>query len=208
MGQYNDIAGRSLERVHGLSDGLFSIAMTLIVLEIHVPAPGPIHTEAQLIAAITALAPQMLTYVMSFTTLGIFWIGQQTHHALMDHSDRVMAWMQIAFLAVVALMPLTTELLGEFITFRTALVVYWLNILLLGAALLVSLIYAERAGLLKADVTAHMTNTLKRRIVRAQALYALGALLCVFNTYWSIGFIVLVQLNYVVGLRTIAKITG
>jgi hypothetical protein len=46
-----------------------------------------------------------------------------------------------------------------------------------------------------------MRSAVERRIVIAQALYALGALLCVVNTYWSIAFIVLVQLNYVIAPR-------
>ena len=43
--------------------------------------------------------------------------------------------------------------------------------------------------------------SVERRIVIAQALYAFGAMLCLFSTYWSIGFIVIVQLNYVIGPR-------
>ena len=46
-----------------------------------------------------------------------------------------------------------------------------------------------------------MSAALKRRILVAQALYAFGALLCVINTYWSIGFIVLVQLNFAIAPR-------
>ena len=48
---------------------------------------------------------------------------------------------------------------------------------------------------------AQVSDAIKRRIVLAQSLYGFGALLCFFNTYWSIGFIVLVQLNYVIAPR-------
>jgi uncharacterized membrane protein len=98
-------------------------------------------------------------------------------------------------------MPFSTALLAEFITYRTALVVYWLNVLLLGAVLFGSWRYALRAGLVKDDTTVDMRSAVERRIVIAQALYALGALLCVVSTYWSIAFIVLVQLNYVLAPR-------
>jgi uncharacterized membrane protein len=79
--------------------------------------------------------------------------------------------------------------------------VYWLNILLLGVVLFGSLQYASRAGLVKDEVTVEMRSALERRIVIAQALYAFGALLCIINTYVSIAFIVLVQLNYVIAPR-------
>ena len=71
----------------------------------------------------------------------------------------------------------------------------------LGAVLFGSWRYALRARLVKDDTTVDMRSAVERRIVIAQALYALGALLCVVNTYWSIAFIVLVQLNYVLAPR-------
>ena len=79
--------------------------------------------------------------------------------------------------------------------------VYWLNILLLGAVLFGSWRYAQRSGLMKDDVTVEMRCANERRILIGQALYAFGALLCVFNTYWSIVFIVLVQINYAIAPR-------
>src|SRR4051812_8455269 len=129
---YNQIAGRSVERIAALSDGLFAIAMTLIVLEIRVPDPTTIDTEAQLWSAISGLAPRLVTYLLSFLTLGIFWHGQQTQLSYLDHSDRHYSWLQLAFLAVVAMMPFSTSLLAEFISFRLALFLYWLNIVLFG----------------------------------------------------------------------------
>jgi uncharacterized membrane protein len=59
---------------------------------------------------------------------------------------------------------------------------YWLNVLLLGAVLFGSWRYALRAGLVKDDTTVDMRSAVERRIVIAQALYALGALLCVVKT--------------------------
>ena len=104
----------------------------------------------------------------------------------------------LAFLAVVSLMPFSTSLLAEFITFRLALVVYWLNIVLLGATLFASWTYARAAGLVRADVPTEVASAMRRRIVIAQTLYAVGAALCVFGTTWSIAFIVLLQLNYAI----------
>jgi uncharacterized membrane protein len=87
-------------------------------------------------------------------------------------------------------------LLADFITYRTALVVYWFNIFLLGLLLYASWGRATRAKLLKEDIPPGLEAAVCRRIMIAQALYAAGALLCVFNNYWSIGFIVLLELNY------------
>src|SRR5438477_9696033 len=75
---YNALAGQSLERLAALSDGVFAIAMTLLVLDLRVPLSADIHTEYDLWRALAALSPRLITYLMSFMTLGIFWVAQQT----------------------------------------------------------------------------------------------------------------------------------
>ncbi|HMD01647.1 MAG TPA: hypothetical protein VKG44_01660, partial [Candidatus Baltobacteraceae bacterium] len=102
---------------------------------------------------------------------------------------------------LVTVMPYSTALLAEFITYRTALIVYWLNIALFGLLVFISWRYAVHANLVKPDAPPGVTAAIERRVIIAQALYAFGALLCVFNTYWSIAFIVLVQLNYMIAPR-------
>jgi uncharacterized membrane protein len=195
---YNELAGRRLDRIAALSDGVFAIAMTLIVLEIRVPDPGPIRSEQDLWNALLTLGPRLVTYLLSFLTLGIFWNAQQTQLNLFASADRDLTWLQLAFLATVALMPFSTSLLADFITFRLALAEYWANIFLLGVIVYLALIYAEAHGLLNKDTTPVALRLIKRRIVAAQALYAFGAVLSLANPLWSIAFIVLVQLNFAV----------
>jgi uncharacterized membrane protein len=198
---YNAIAGQSLERLAALSDGVFAFAMTLLVFDLHVPASAGIFSEHDLWQALTALAPQFVTYLMTFMTLGIFWVGQQTQFARFTRCDRDLTWIHIAFLLAVSMTPFSTALLAHFITYRIALVVYYCNILFLGIALYGGWRYASRAGLLKDDTSDEIRRAMERRIIVAQALYAFGALLCIINTYVSIAVIVLVQLNYVFAPR-------
>src|SRR5213082_2623240 len=123
---YNRIAGQSLERMAALSDGIFAVAMTLLVLDLHVPLPDGIHNSWDLGSALLPLVPRLVTYLMSFLTLGIFWVGQQTQLNHFARSDRNLTWIHLGFLLAVTLMPFSTRLLAEFNTYRTALVVYWL----------------------------------------------------------------------------------
>ena len=198
---YNKIQGQSLERLAALSDGIFAVAMTLLVLDLHIPVREAVHSEQQLRVALLALTPQFVSYLMSCLTLGIFWAGQQTQLNHFERGNRDLTWIHIAFLFTVSILPFSTRLLAEFIEYRTALVLYWANIFCLGAILYASWRYATRAGLIKDDLSIEVHSAIRRRIVVAQGLYALGALLCFFNTYWSIAFIVLVQLNYVIAPR-------
>ena len=198
---YNRIAGDSVDRLEALSDGIFAVAMTLLVLDLHVPVRSAVGSEEQLWAALRAMLPQIVTYLMSFLTLSIFWTGQQTQLNRFARTDRHLSWIQLAFLFFVTLLPFSTRLLAEFIEFRVALVLYWANIFLLGTSLLVGWKYARAAQLVKSETPAEVGKAIERRIVVAQSLYAFGALLCIFDTWASIGFIVLVQLNFAIAPR-------
>jgi uncharacterized membrane protein len=198
---YNQITGQSLERLAALSDGIFAVAMTLLVLDLHVPARELIHSQGELWLTLVGTSPQLISYLMSFMTLGIFWNGQQAQLNSFTRSDRHLSWTHLAFLFLVSIMPFSTRLLAEFISYRTVLIAYWANILLLGVVLFVSWRYATRAGLLRAEIGHQEQCAMERRIVVAQGLYAFGMCLCLVNTYLSIAFIVLVQLNFALAPR-------
>lgn len=198
---YNAIQGRSLERLAALSDGIFAVAMTLLVLDIHIPSAEGIHSEADLLRALAGMAPQGTAYVMSFLTLGIFWAGQQTQLNHIREGSRDLTWIHLAFLFTITTLPLTTRLLAEFITYRTALLLYWLNILLPGVMLYWSWSHVIHHDLVKEETAQEVRGAICRRVLIAQSFYAFGALLCVVSNYLSIAFIVLVQLNYAIAPR-------
>jgi uncharacterized membrane protein len=198
---YNRVAGQSVERIAALSDGFFAVAMTLLVLDLRVPAAEAVHSEHDLWHALLALAPRLIVFLMSVMTNGIFWVGQQTQLNHFARADRNLAWIHIAFLCAVSLTPFTTSLLAEFIHYRTALLVYWSNILLLGLTLYWSWSYATRNHLLTEDVAPEVHTAIVRRIVIAQTLYACGAALSFLGTYYAIAAIVLVQINYAIAPR-------
>jgi uncharacterized membrane protein len=198
---YNAFAGKSLERLSALSDGVFAVAMTLLVLDLRTPAAEAIHGEGELLHALLTLAPRLGVYMMSFLTLGIFWVGQQTQLSNLARADRDLAWLHLAFLFIVTLLPFSTSLMAEFIAYRTALLVYWGNIFLLGVAVLVMWRYARFAKLVESEAAIELACAVERRVFVAQGLYAFGAALCVINTYWSLAFIVLVQINYAIAPR-------
>ncbi|MBS2031489.1 MAG: DUF1211 domain-containing protein [Deltaproteobacteria bacterium] len=195
---YNQIAAGSTDRLAGLSDGLFGVAMTLLVLDLHLPQVGTVHDEHALIQHLGELAPRALIYLMSFLTLGIFWVGQQTQINQLDHADRNLTWIHLLFLFAVTLVPFSTKLLASFPLYRTSVVVYWLNIALLGLFVLWSWLYAVIDKCLKPDVKPETSRAICRRLIHAQLWYAGGAALCIVDTRLSIVMLVLVQLNFAV----------
>lgn len=148
---YHRIAGGNLDRLAAISDGIFAVTLTLLVLDLHVPVVKEIHRRAPLwdsgsIASERALweglhevGPSALAFALSFLTLGMFWVGQQTQLNHFTSSNRQLTWLHLAFLLAVSFMPFSTALLAANMGVRLALVVYWLNLLVLGMLLLASL---------------------------------------------------------------------
>jgi uncharacterized membrane protein len=209
---YHRFAGSSLARLAALSDGVFAVAMTLLVLDLKAPsvpkrAQHPIWSggggsEHPLLHGLAhQVAPRLLPYVMSFLTLGIFWVGQQTQLSSFTRSTRALTWIHLTFLLAVTLLPFSTGLLAEDTTYQVSVAVYWLNLFGLGLALLVSLRYANAAGLLSEATTPEMRRALERRIIVYQTLYAVAALTCLINTYLAIGLLLALQINGVIAPR-------
>ncbi|HME84404.1 MAG TPA: TMEM175 family protein [Roseiarcus sp.] len=198
---YNRIAGGDVGRLEALSDGIFAFAATVLVLDFHTPDAADIHTEAQLLGALATSAPRLLPWLVSLITLGIFWVGQQTGLNQLERSNRDLTWLHFVFLAVVTVVPFTTRLLADFFTYRTAFVIYWANILLLGASLYATWAYAEWAKLIREDAHGEISRAIKRRIVLAQSLYAVGAVVGLFDVTLGIALIMLIQLNYAMAPR-------
>ena len=198
---YNRIAGDDVGRIEALSDGIFAFAATVLVLDFHTPEVSEIHTEAQLLAALAASAPRLLPWLLSMLTLGMFWVGQQTGLNQLERSNRDLTWLHLVFIAVITVLPFSTRLLADFFTYRTAFMIYWANIFLTGAALYATWAYAERARLIREDAHGEVSRAIRRRIVIAQSLYAVGALVGFVSVPLGLALIILVQLNYAIAPR-------
>jgi uncharacterized membrane protein len=97
-------------RVEAFSDGVLSIAATLLVLELRVPDPGQ-----DLWAALLAQWPAYAAYIVSFATIGIIWVN---HHQLFAHVRRVnrtLLFLNLFLLLVVSAIPFPTAILGRFV---------------------------------------------------------------------------------------------
>lgn len=101
----------STSRLEAFSDGVFAIAATLLVLELHVPAAG----SGPLWPQIVAQWPAYACYVVSFLTIGIIWVNHHTLFALIVKVDRPMLFLNLLLLMVVSLLPFPTALLAQLV---------------------------------------------------------------------------------------------
>jgi uncharacterized membrane protein len=198
---YNRIAGGDVGRIEALSDGVFAFAATVLMLDFHTPDAAEVHSDAQLMGALLASAPRLLPWLLSLLTLGIFWLGQQTQLGQIERSNRDLTWLHFVFLAAVTALPFSTRLLADFLTCRTAFLIYWANILLLGVALYATWAYAEKANLIREDARGEVSRAVRRRIVVAQSLYGIGALVGLLRPPLGVVLIILIQFNYAVAPR-------
>jgi TMEM175 potassium channel family protein len=200
---YNRFSGQSVERLTALTDGLFAVAMTLLVLDLRVPVTeaGAAATDGKLWDALPKLGPNFSAYLLSFTMLGTFWLAQHTLLTILARSDRTLTWIHLGFLFVVTLLPFAAALLADFHGLRLADGAYWLNILLLGLGLEKSSRYGRKAFLTGDDRALSRLATFRRRILLAQVLYALAALICLASTAASIAALAVVQLYFIVSPR-------
>jgi TMEM175 potassium channel family protein len=120
-------------RLEAFSDGVFAIAATLLVLELHVP-----DTDHGLAQALLGQWPAYVAYLTSFITIGIIWVN---HHALfqhVQHVDRTLLFVNLLLLLVVSIIPFPTALLGRYATAdqdsHLAAAIYGGVMLLLGLA--------------------------------------------------------------------------
>jgi uncharacterized membrane protein len=201
---YNRFTGQSLEHLTALSDGLFAVAMTLLVLDLRVPvaATGTAYSEHGFAAALLKQGPNFAAYLLSFTMLGTFWLAQHTLLGILGRCDRTLTWINLGFLFVVSLLPFSAALLAHYVHLRLAVGVYWLNLLLLGVGLEAAARYG-RTALVPGDDRQALSRlaTFRRRILLAQSLYALAALICLINAVASVIALAVVQLYYIVSPR-------
>ena len=94
-----------LNRSEALTDGIFAVAMTLLVIELKLPEHGLVHSAGDLHAALLALLPKAIAWVLSFFVLALFWIGHHRVFAHVRRADARLVVFNLLELAAVSLMP-------------------------------------------------------------------------------------------------------
>jgi uncharacterized membrane protein len=126
-------------RVLALSDGVFAIINTLLVLEIHVPE----LTQGQsLNQALEEVRPSFTAFVIAFLLTGLYWVGHRDLFALIRRTDRGLVWLNILYLLPLCLLPFGAGLLGRYDQEPVALRIYGLLLVLIAVMRVVIWLYA------------------------------------------------------------------
>jgi uncharacterized membrane protein len=157
--------------VEAFSDGVFAIAITLLVLELAVPS----GSEDDLLGAVLDQWPSYLAYLVSFATIGAVWLEHTVITEYLDRATPILIRLNLLLLMVVAFLPFPTRLLGEYVgedePARVAVTIYGLSLFL--ASALVSLLwrYAVREQLIRPDLADADVKMLTKRLTPGLAGY-------------------------------------
>ena len=162
-------------RVEAFSDGVFAIAITLLIIEVRPPDSG----AGELAGDLANLWPKYAAYVVSFVIIGIIWVN---HHQIFERItavDRPLLFLNLLLLLTVAFLPFPTALLGEYIrkgdNAHIAAAVYSANMTLIGLAFLAIWTYLARVpSLLEPEVGAEGALRARRAASIGPILYALS----------------------------------
>jgi uncharacterized membrane protein len=131
-------------RILALVDGIFAVAMTLLVLDLKLPEGVSLNSDSEVWRQLLGVGGRFWTYVLSFIVLGMYWVG---HHALF-HSvrsvNRTLLWLNLLFLFFVTLMPFSTNLVSGHGNLQIPVVIYGLNLSATSAISLLQLGYLAK----------------------------------------------------------------
>jgi uncharacterized membrane protein len=171
-------------RIEALSDGIFAIVMTLLILELHVPKLSPTAPNVEVAPALLALWPKLISYLVTFVSLGVFWVGHHIMYHAIRRADRTLLWLNIFFFMFVSLLPFSTSVLNAFPQAFVAPFLFGANLALIGWLLFFQWIYANsQPGMLAAFVTAEYRATVRSRML----IVPVATTLTAFIAFWSAG---------------------
>lgn len=170
-------------RIEALSDGIFAIAMTLLILEFHLPNLPANAPNVEVAPALFHLWPKFLTYVVSFVSLGVYWVGHHNMYHCVRRADRTLLWLNILFFLFVSFLPFSTSVLNAFPQTQIAPLFFGANLTLIGWILYLQWIYAcAQKEMLAGFVTPEYRNLVRSRFLTFPVVATFTMLVC----FWSI----------------------
>ena len=158
-------------RLEAFSDGVFAIAITLLVLEIRLPAAGEIERAGGLARTLLALWPSYAGYVISFVTIGIMWANHHEVIRLVSHADHGLIVWNLLLLMAISFTPFPTAVMAEHLPHpgwdRTVAVAFYCGSFTL-TAVFYNLLW-RHAARGRRLIHAHVSDERVRAITRAYA---------------------------------------
>jgi uncharacterized membrane protein len=175
-------------RVEALSDGVFAIVITLLILDIRVPDVD----YTQLSASLVAILPRIFAYVISFGVIGVYWLAHHQSLQLIAKLDGFMIWLNLIYLLAVSFMPFPTALLGRYPLLPIPIVIYGINLIVANALGITLRLYLRAHPELRSGYVHRAAHKSVFLSVFVNGSYLLAMLISFFEPLISYGIFVVV----------------
>lgn len=115
---------RGLDRLLALSDGVFAFAITLLALDLVLPAASGIGSNGELLSALGGESNSFVDFIISFFVVGFYWVGHNRVFRYIKKADNRLLWLNLIFLFFIVLLPFGTRVLEGFNSLQAAVMVY------------------------------------------------------------------------------------
>ena len=206
------LASRAKGRLEAFSDGVFAIAITLLVLEIAVP-----HVAgSRLLTGLLELRTSYVAYFVAFMTIGNAWIEHSALTEALDHVDAGFQRLNLLLLLLVGFLPFPTSVMSEYLSLverkvggeHVAVVFFGVVLFLISLVLLLLVLYAEREGLFLADPAEERAedNRVKYQLLPSLTFYAIAIACGFFWPYVATTLYVLIGVFLLLPIRTLMRL--
>jgi uncharacterized membrane protein len=181
-------------RLETFSDGVFAIAATLLILEVH-RAPGAVTH------GLVHAWPSYVAYAISFLTIGIIWVNHHYVMAQIERVDRTFLFINVVFLMIVAFSPYPTRVLAETLRdgSRAAAFAYGLTFTLMAVSYGAMWFYAaHNRRLISPGADQRVVSGITRSFYPGSFVYAAATFSSLISAYLAVGLYALIALFYVV----------
>jgi uncharacterized membrane protein len=189
-----DTSPMSKDRLEAYSDGVFALALTLLILDLRVPSVVSHSSLGQYAAAMVPLVPKVLCFALTFVMICIHWVGHHYFFVRLRHVTLSLVWINNLFLLWICIMPFPMSMLGDHPTDQFPILLYALNQLVAALTFFVFRAYASRHKLF---IDASAVKVMgPRHSIPAIVMYTLAALFVFVNVYVSLVCLFLIPLLY------------
>jgi uncharacterized membrane protein len=187
-------------RIEALSDGIFAVTMTLLVIELKLPEHGAIQTNLDLVNAVANLTPKFLAWLISFFVLSLFWIGHHRIFHYVRHVDGTFLSLCLVQLGFASLMPFSSALSGEYAGAFFSQIFYSINMACLALfALLMARYIFRHHELTVFPMPAWAYKSIRIRTIGVMIISAVAIIIAAYLRPWgNSAFVLMIVIGIVV----------
>lgn len=194
------LGGLEKNRLEALIDGVFAVAMTLLVLDIKLPEDIVVASNDQLWGRLLALERHLVIYVISFVVIGMYWINHHVQFHFVTRSSRGLIWINLGYLLLISFLPFATDLIGDHRELVLPCEIYGLTLLALSMASLVHLEYLARHPELVLPELKAVMKQIRVRIAMFTIVPVLSMAVAFFSTHVALYvYLLLVAVHFFPG---------